>query len=235
MKPKSLFLKAPLALMLCIGSVQAGTIYQAENYNAISGSSKQSKNSGYTGSGYVDFGGNSSWMQWNNINAPAAGEYKLTLRYANGGSGDRRVAAIINGKNVDNVSFPKTGGWKNWASDTLTVTLKQGNNSIRLQANTGSGGPNLDGMDVEQVGRAVASISGDTLQTDQELTTNQRLTSDNGSNFLVLQGDGNLVLYVSGKALWATATNGKGAVRFRLQGDGNLVLRDAAGSAVWSS
>src|SRR5690606_24993066 len=79
------------------------------------------------------------------------------------------------------------------------------------------------------------SSPGDALTSDQELTTDQRLTSANGQYFLVLQGDGNLVLRQTstGAALWSSKTNGSGAVRFRLQSDGNLVLRDAAGKAVW--
>lgn len=82
----------------------------------------------------------------------------------------------------------------------------------------------------------VIAVSRDSLQANQELTIDERLTSSNGSHFLVMQGDGNLVLYTSsGRALWASATNGSGAIRARLQGDGNLVMRNSAGAAVWSS
>ena len=82
----------------------------------------------------------------------------------------------------------------------------------------------------------VIAVSNDTLEPNTELRVNQRLTSANGSHYLIMQGDGNLVLYSSSaRALWATGTNGSGAVRARFQGDGNLVLRNNAGSAVWSS
>jgi hypothetical protein len=40
-----------------------------------------------------------------------------------------------------------------------------------------------------------------------------------------MQGDGNLVLYAeSNTPVWATGTQGKGAIRASLQDDGNLVL-----------
>jgi cytochrome c peroxidase len=82
----------------------------------------------------------------------------------------------------------------------------------------------------------VVAVNNDTLQTDQELRAGERLTSADGSHYLVMQGDGNLVLYsASGRALWATGTNGSGAIRARFQGDGNLVLRNSSGSSVWSS
>lgn len=82
----------------------------------------------------------------------------------------------------------------------------------------------------------VIATPSNALQPDTELTANERLSSPNGSHFLVMQGDGNLVLYTaSGRALWATGTNGSGAIRARFQRDGNLVLRNRSGSAIWSS
>lgn len=228
--------RAQLALMLGVSGAQAGVLYQAESYTANNGCVRSTSNSGYTGTGYVDFGGNGTWMEWNNINVPTAGRYNLTLRYANGGTGSRQAAAIINGVNRGNASFNITGGWTKWATDTITVDLRQGNNTIRFQANTSVGGPNVDNMDVEPVAQ-VTNPFGDTLLSDQELTIDQRLTSSNGQYFLVLQGDGNLVLRQASTsaALWSTQTNGSGAVRFRLQSDGNLVIRNAAGSSIWSS
>lgn len=59
------------------------------------------------------------------------------------------------------------------------------------------------------------------------------LLTNNGFT-LAWQGDGNLVLYSSGKALWSTHTAGKGAGLY-FQGDGNLVIRDSNGQSIWSS
>tara|TARA_Y100000389_G_C17127383_1_gene348494 strand:+ start:67 stop:558 length:492 start_codon:yes stop_codon:yes gene_type:complete len=53
---------------------------------------------------------------------------------------------------------------------------------------------------------------------------------------LVLQGDGNLVLYdANGTALWNTGTHGQGVAPYKLvlQGDGNLVLYAANGTVLW--
>lgn len=53
---------------------------------------------------------------------------------------------------------------------------------------------------------------------------------------LILQGDGNLVLYgTSGPAVWNSGTVGSGAAFLGMQGDGNLVLYTAANVAVWST
>jgi hypothetical protein len=52
---------------------------------------------------------------------------------------------------------------------------------------------------------------------------------------LTLQADGNLVVYVSGKALWSTRTAGNKYDYFVMQNDGNLVIYTASGKAIWES
>ncbi len=64
---------------------------------------------------------------------------------------------------------------------------------------------------------------------------NQYLMSSDVRFVLLLQGDGNLVLYgLGGRALWSSKTNGKGADRAVMQGDGNFVLYKG-GTAVWAT
>ena len=67
------------------------------------------------------------------------------------------------------------------------------------------------------------------------LTANQSLASCNGDYSLIMQGDGNLVLYQGGTALWASNTVGSGADEAILQGDGNFVLYTSSGTPVWAS
>jgi LysM repeat protein len=74
----------------------------------------------------------------------------------------------------------------------------------------------------------------DTLQAGQELTRGQQLTSANGY-MLTLQSDGNLVLSEDSGTVWASGTDGKGAVRATLQSDGNFVLYTSDENAVWST
>jgi Beta-galactosidase len=74
-----------------------------------------------------------------------------------------------------------------------------------------------------------------TLTAGHELTSGQSLASCNGDYTLTMQGDGNLVLYQGGTALWASNTSGSAADEAVMQGDGNFVLYTSSGSAVWSS
>jgi hypothetical protein len=80
-----------------------------------------------------------------------------------------------------------------------------------------------------------AAVPCGTLTANHELTDGQSLTSCNGDYTLDMQGDGNLVLYRSGTALWASNTSGSAADKAAMQGDGNFVLYTSTGSAVWNS
>lgn len=75
---------------------------------------------------------------------------------------------------------------------------------------------------------------GDALNEGQKLVKGESLTSNNGAYTLTLQDDGNLVLAVRGKAIWATGTNGQDVVRAEVQRDGNFVLY-TADKPVWAT
>ncbi|HTN24634.1 MAG TPA: GDSL-type esterase/lipase family protein [Solirubrobacteraceae bacterium] len=79
---------------------------------------------------------------------------------------------------------------------------------------------------------------GDRLSDDARLVAADDgfLRSADGRYRLVMQRDGNLVLYgPSGRALWATSTVGRGADHVRMQRDGNFVMYDAQEHPLWSS
>lgn len=73
------------------------------------------------------------------------------------------------------------------------------------------------------------------LSAGEGLGTEQAVWSCDGRFQLKMQSDGNLVLYMGSKALWATGTNGDGSDRVIMQEDGNLVVYKSSGGAVWSS
>src|SRR5437899_2141504 len=77
----------------------------------------------------------------------------------------------------------------------------------------------------------------DKLQSGQQLQVNDELVSNNGLVKLVLQTDGDLVLYRShfGIALWASNTAGKSADHAAMKADGNLVVESAGGAVYWQS
>ena len=76
----------------------------------------------------------------------------------------------------------------------------------------------------------------DRLTAEGSLAPGESLRSSNDQFSLVLQEDGNLVLYdQGGAAIWATGTDGQDIARVRMQQDGNLVLYAPGGDAAWAS
>jgi hypothetical protein len=71
------------------------------------------------------------------------------------------------------------------------------------------------------------------LAADASLGVNTSVTSCNGRFTFVHQGDGNVVLYDSGRALWSTKTGGRATSTLAMQGDGNLVLYGPGMRALW--
>jgi len=69
------------------------------------------------------------------------------------------------------------------------------------------------------------------------LKPGQRLTAENGSSYLIMQEDGNLVLYCTkdNRVAWASNTRGKNELVF--QEDGNLVMysRDPKREVKWQA
>ncbi len=65
----------------------------------------------------------------------------------------------------------------------------------------------------------------DALPCGDNLLANEGLTNEEGTARLIMQGDGNLVLYnKNGKALWNSGTAGSVNDRLEVQSDGNLVV-----------
>ena len=75
----------------------------------------------------------------------------------------------------------------------------------------------------------------DTLNPGDTLRPGERLTSDNQQYTLVLEQNGNLVLYAGRRALWASNTQGQRVQTCIMQSDGNLVLLLRNGQPVWST
>lgn len=75
------------------------------------------------------------------------------------------------------------------------------------------------------------------LAPNQFLDINSTLTSTNGQYQLLLQSDGNLVVYhlANHHPVWASGTDGSNAMRAIMQSNGNFVLYDFLGDALWAS
>jgi hypothetical protein len=76
----------------------------------------------------------------------------------------------------------------------------------------------------------------DKLNPGETLKRGDNLTSANGQYKLLMQKDGNLVLYgPRNQPLWSSNTGGRPVEKCMMQRDGNLVLYLRDGQPVWAS
>lgn len=73
------------------------------------------------------------------------------------------------------------------------------------------------------------------MVADQALFAYQSLVSCDGRFELVMQGDGNLVLYQGNTALWHSQTHGQPGHVAVMQNDGNLVVYTEDLQPLWNS
>lgn len=109
-----------------------------------------SNHAGFTGTGFANTNNAvGSYIEWA-VNTPAAGSYDLRWRFANFGTKDRTGSVSINGsQQAAGISFPITGAWTTWnLTEAVTVYLAEGNNVIRLTAETSEGLANIDWIEI---------------------------------------------------------------------------------------
>ena len=120
-----------------IGSVIAGEL----------GAEINREHSGYNGDGFVNFPPDNGYVQFDKVSGGAGGTFDLTFRYALGRP-LRTGSLLVNGQ-AQNITAASTGGWASWSTQTVTVTLQPGANTIRLES-TGEDFGNLDEITVSQ-------------------------------------------------------------------------------------
>lgn len=195
---------------------------------------------GFSGMGFVDFGGPASSVAWL-VDIPCTGAYEVTIRYASRST--RPVRLVVDGSNVAGGTFNvrSTREWTNWTDETIMVTLSGGDDQeLKLVAQT-EPGPNVDTISYKAVQdcnstdtdpRATVKI---VLAPSRSLMRNNFVTSLNGAYQAGLDGSGDLVVRdaKSQQVLWSLGqTNG---LTMWMQDDGNLVMRNSAGKAIWTS
>ena len=74
------------------------------------------------------------------------------------------------------------------------------------------------------------------LNPNEQLSIGGSITSDDGRFTLILQSDGNLVIYgPGGIAVWATNTEGRSVVNAIMQSEGNFVIYGPGNAVIWAS
>ncbi|MDA3893511.1 MAG: carbohydrate-binding protein [Salinivirgaceae bacterium] len=105
--------------------------------------------------GWINAG---SWMDYANIDIPAAGSYLVEYRVAsqNGGGSinlEQNAGATLRGQ----INVPSTNGWQTWRTISHTVTLDAGNQHIAIYA--ASGGFNINWLNISSTTQKSATVA----------------------------------------------------------------------------
>ncbi|WNL37791.1 carbohydrate-binding protein [Halomonas sp. PAMB 3232] len=125
---------------------------------------------GAVGGAYLDFGTDAGDRITFNIDAPAAGTYTATIRYANGGTAPRPLDLAVNGAARPQLAFanaPNDGvndPWDAWLEQTVEVTLEVGANTLSLTIPAAANGGVANGPNIDQITFAL-SEEGETPTT----------------------------------------------------------------------
>lgn len=105
---------------------------QAEDYTAMSGIQLEttSDTDGGQNVGHIDTG---DWLEYE-ITVPQAGDYAVNYRVASLNTGGE-IEFFANGTSKGSITFAATGGWQNWTTESATIALQAGDQTIRLVAN----------------------------------------------------------------------------------------------------
>jgi acetyl esterase/lipase len=131
------------------GKPQSSYRYEAETYSRKLSSEFSKAVAGFTGTGALRLGGGQGYVEWGHVDVPAAGEYRLSLRYLNQADAARPYDLRVNGAVVGRVAFAPSAPGAAWSAESVKVSLKAGRNAIRLTATSAGAGPLLDRMDVD--------------------------------------------------------------------------------------
>ncbi|MBN2804085.1 MAG: carbohydrate-binding protein, partial [Deltaproteobacteria bacterium] len=144
----------------------------------------ETKNSGYSGTGYANTDNvTGAGIEWAVVSA-AGGTASLTWNYAS--ISDRPADLIINDISAGSVEFSSTGDWTYWETSTITVSLAAGNNIIRLESVTGDGLANIDNLTIEGAGIAAGSCDG-SIDSDTGVDTGSDTGNDTGSDTYITE------------------------------------------------
>jgi lysophospholipase L1-like esterase len=151
--------------------------HQGESAVFSGGAFAESTNSGFRGSGYVNFPLNGGSASFNSVDGSSGGAKKLTIRYANGSGAARTGALVVNGVS-SSITFPATSSWTSWATLDVSITLVAGTSNTIALRSTGSDLANID-----EIAIADAPAAGTTYPSENAALSGGAFVESTNSGF----------------------------------------------------
>jgi hypothetical protein len=136
----------------------APTRYEAESSSALCAGTVDSDRTGFPGSGFCNGTNATGAYAQFTVTAPASGTATLRIRFANGTTTARPAAVSVNGASAGTAAFGTTGAWSAWSTETLTVPVTAGSNTVRLAPTTSAGLPNVDHLAADVSSAAAGTV-----------------------------------------------------------------------------
>lgn len=149
--------------------------YEAESAVLSGGAATNQNHLFYSGRAFVDgmtlAGAEASFK----VTVPSAGNYEVSLRYANGTGSTKTLSTYVNGVDVAQISMSSPGSsWDEWQDQTQTLALNAGENTIAYKYDlSDSGNVNLDRI-------LVSASSPGTVTSERNLLDNPDFERDSG-------------------------------------------------------
>jgi hypothetical protein len=126
---------------------------EAEAYNAMYGVSIEGVKDvdGEADVRWIDAG---DWLQYN-INVPESKEYKFLFRISSNALTSLDVRE--DGSVLKTLPIPSSGGWQNWTTLEMPVTLSQGKHQLRIYTNTGKF--NLNWIKISDIANSIPEVN----------------------------------------------------------------------------
>ncbi|AGZ43951.1 putative glycosyl hydrolase [Actinoplanes friuliensis DSM 7358] len=115
-----------------------GAVCEADTGTLTGGSRLADDHNGYSGDGFVaGMERTGAGVALTVTGVPAAGDYRVQLRYANGPAGaqpvqTRTMSVTANDAAPVTATLPPTSGWDYWRTESVVVSLKAGTNTVAL-------------------------------------------------------------------------------------------------------
>jgi GH43 family beta-xylosidase len=136
------------------GDPGIGELYEAENWQLSGDAVKASAHKNFTGSGYVDGFTKKGARAAFTAEVPAAGLYRVIVRYANGivvpgeqqsfpkiyPPAEGSLSLYVNGAKIKRAKFHRTTNWDVWMRQGENLQLQAGKNEISYQFDEGDVG-----------------------------------------------------------------------------------------------
>lgn len=128
------------------GGTTPGAV-QVEKAALAGGAVLETIHSGFNGGGYVNFSLDGGSATLTNVDGGTGGAKTLVIRFALGKPA-RTGLLVVNGANTG-ITFPTTGDWNSWSTQTVKVTLKSGATNTIVFKSNGQDLANIDEIVVQ--------------------------------------------------------------------------------------